>query len=128
MSAQGMRAQSERIKIISQNIANADVTALTPGGEPYRRKILYLGHEKIPRTRDKIVKVLRIKNDPSQLNKKYDPSHPAADAQGYVLISNVNKAVEMMEARQANHSYEANLNMLGFVRDIRKAAVGILAN
>ena len=127
MSAAGMKTQGERMKIIAQNVANADVTGITPGAEPYRRKIIYLGQQKDPRSKEMLVTTLKVDKDyNSPFAQKYDPHHPAANQEGVVLLPNINRAVEMVEAREADHSYRANLNILGIVRDMRKTVIGII--
>src|SRR5271156_2846018 len=97
ISRAGMQAQGDRLRVVAENIANADSTATTPGGTPYRRKILVFQNVLNQELGIETVKVVKRTNDMSDFNKKYDPTHPAADAQGYVLYPNVNSLVEMMD-------------------------------
>src|SRR5579871_3364946 len=112
ISAAGMRAQGERLKAVAENIANAGSTATTAGGEPYRRKLVVFQNVLNKELGMPTVKVVKRSYDPSDFVKKFDPTHPAADAQGYVLYPNVNMIVEMMDMREARRGYEANLDMI----------------
>lgn len=112
IAASGLRAQSGRMRVISENLANADTTARVPGGDPYRRKIPTF---KVTFDREidaNTVKLHRIRRDQSEFRSRYEPGHPAADATGYVKLPNVNTLVEAMDFRQAQRSYEANLNLI----------------
>ena len=108
----GMSAQGERLKVIAENLANVDSTAQTPGGDPYKRKIITF-QDTFDRTlgADK-VKVAGVKTIEEGLGRRYEPGHPAADASGYVTTSNVNSITELMDMREAQRSYEANLNVI----------------
>ncbi len=112
IAASGMRAQSDRLRIVSENIANADATGSTPGADPYRRKTVTFENVLDREMGVSTVKVTKRGFDMSAFNKKYDPTHPAADEQGYVLKPNVNTIVEMMDMREARRGYEANLNVI----------------
>jgi flagellar basal-body rod protein FlgC len=112
VSASGMKAQGSRLRVISENLANADSTSQTPGGEPYRRKILTFKNELDRNLQAQMVKVRNVGPDKSDFELKYDPGHPAANADGYVLMPNVNPLVEMTDMREAQRSYEANLNVI----------------
>jgi flagellar basal-body rod protein FlgC len=109
-SVHGMRVQSERLKVISQNIANSDVTGAAPGSDPYQRKqtIFKNGYDQSLKT--DVVAVDKIIPDKSDFIKKYEPSHPAADKDGYVKYPNVNVVVETVDAKEAQRSFEANLS------------------
>lgn len=126
ISASGMRAQSGRIRVVAENIANADSTAAAPGLEPYRRQVpvfsSYLDREAGAR----LVEMQRVTLDPSAFATRFDPGHPAADESGYVLTPNVNPLVEMMDLREAQRSYEANLGAITTVRSMTSATVRIL--
>jgi len=116
----GMTAQSARLKVIAENLANADSTASTPGGAPYRRQVITF-RDTFDRTLGvKRVKVGGVVPAGGQFGKRYEPGHPAADADGYVLTPNVNSITELMDMREAQRSYEANLNVI----DAVKAMVG----
>jgi flagellar basal-body rod protein FlgC len=122
----GMKAQAERLRVISENMANADSVAQTPDGTPYRRKVVTFKDEFDRATGvDKVV-VDRIRPDNSQFQRRYDPSHPAADKDGYVLAPNVNPLIEMMDMRQAQRSYEANLNVVSTSRALLTRTVDLL--
>ncbi len=126
VSASAMQAESMRLRTIAENIANADTTASTPGGEPFRRKTISfknvfdkaLGVDK--------VQVDKITTDPSQFEKRYDPNNPVADKDGYVQMPNVNPLVEVMDMRQAQRSYEANLNVIDMSRSMASHTIDLL--
>ncbi len=128
IAASGMQAQSQRLRVVSQNIANANSTGRAPGEMPYQRKTIFfknvldreLGVEKVAVAREGV--------DKSNAIRKYDPSHPAADEQGYVLMPNVNSMVEMMDMREARSSYEANLNVVETSKNLLMQTVGMLRN
>ncbi len=126
ISAAGMRAQGQRMRIVSENLANANSLPQAPGDEPYRRKLPTFKNT-LDRALD-IEKVTmgRVQYDRSAFGKRYDPGHPGADATGYVQLPNVNSLVEMMDMREAQRSYEANLNMITAVRQMMKRTVDIL--
>ena len=124
--ASGMRAQTDRMRVISENIANADSTAATPGGDPYRRKVPTFSSE-LDRTLDaKTVALGRIRPDPSAFRVKHDPGNPAADAAGNVKYPNVNPLIEMTDMRDAQRSYEANLNIISATRRMIQRTLDIL--
>ncbi|WP_300555900.1 flagellar basal body rod protein FlgC [Maricaulis sp.] len=112
ISAAGLRAQAARMRIISENIANADSTARTPGGDPYRRQIPVFEAELDRVTGVNTVRMTDAVPDMSSFKMEYNPGHPAADEQGYVRTTNVQSLVEMMDMREAMRTYEANLNMI----------------
>jgi len=126
VSASGMKAQGERIKLISQNIANSDSTAQTPGGEPFRRKVLTFKNYLDRGADAKMVKVDKIGSDKSDFELRYDPGHPAANADGYVLMPNVNNMIEMADMREAQRSYEANLSVIDISRTLLMRTIQIL--
>ena len=126
IASKGMKAQATRLRVISENLANADSTSETPGGEPYRRKLVTFRNQ-LDKTLDAdTVKVKRIFNDRSKLPAKYDPAHPAANAQGYVLQPNVNPLIEMMDMREAQRSYEANMNVISTSRQMVAKTLDLL--
>ncbi len=126
ISASGMRVQSDRIRIASQNIANAQSTSLVPGGDPYRRKTIFFRNRKDPKTGVERVEVLRYGQDPKAFPLRFDPSHPAADAQGYIKLPNVETTIESQDASEAQRSYEANLNMVDLSRGMLTRTIDIL--
>ena len=126
IAASGLRAQSGRMRVISENIANADSTAQTAGGDPYRRKVPTFVNQ-LDRVLDaKTVALGRIRPDQSDFRTKYEPSNPAADANGYVKYPNVNPLVEMTDMREAQRSYEANLNVIGATRRMIQRTIELL--
>src|SRR3954462_3447203 len=118
IAAKGMKAQATRLRVISENLANADSTAEVPGGEPYRRKLVTFRNQLDKELGADTVKVKKIYTDQSKLHSKYDPTHPAADEKGYVLQPNVNPLVEMMDMREAQRSYEANMDVISTSRQM----------
>jgi len=126
IAASGLRAQSGRMRVIAENIANADSTAQRAGGDPYRRKIPTFSSE-IDRALDaKMIGLGKVRADPSSFRTKYEPGHPAADANGYVKYPNVNSLVEMTDMREAQRSYEANLNVIGATRRMIQKTIDLL--
>lgn len=126
IAVSGMKAQAERLRIIAENMANADSVATRPGEEPYRRQVVAFKDYVEAETGARKVKVAGVVTDNSELPKKYDPSHPAADAQGYVTMPNVNPLVEMMDMKEAQRSYDANLTMMQTARDMNTKVLDIL--
>ena len=126
IATSGLRAQAGRMRVISENIANADSTSSTAGGDPYRRKIPSFTSE-LNRTLDaKVVALGRIRPDSSAFRVKHDPGNPAADAAGNVKYPNVNSLVEMTDMRDAQRSYEANLNIIHATRTMIQRTLDIL--
>jgi flagellar basal-body rod protein FlgC len=126
IATSGLRAQAGRMRVISENIANADSTAQTAGGDPYRRKVPTFSSE-LDRTLDaKLVSLGKIRPDPSAFRVKHDPGNPAADAAGNVKMPNVNSLVEMTDMRDAQRSYEANLNIISATRRMIQRTLDIL--
>ena len=126
IAASGMRAQGFRLKVVAQNIANASSTTDRAGGEPYRRKIVTFANVLDRELDAKLVEVKNIKEDPSQFSLVYDPNHPAANDKGFVEMPNVNALVEMMDMREAQRSYEANLNMIESSKQLMSRTIGLL--
>ena len=111
-SAAGLRAQSVRMRVISENIANQGSVASEPGADPYRRKIITFQTELDRASGVNLVTVSGVDLDQSKFGKKYDPGNPAADTAGYIKTSNVNGMIELMDMRQAQRTYQSNLNAL----------------
>ncbi|MBM3097972.1 flagellar basal body rod protein FlgC [Gluconobacter cerinus] len=126
ISASGMDAQAQRLRIVAENLANQDTTGSTPGADPYRRKTITFAEHVDNDTDRSTVDVQEIGRDMSDFQTKYDPSHPAANAQGYVKISNVDSMVEMMDMREAERSYEANLNTMQSTRTMLSRTLDLL--
>lgn len=127
ISASGMHAQGKRVRVIAENVANADSTAQTPDGEPYRRKVITFkalldretGVEKVG-----VREITRDTNTPFSM--RHEPGHPAADADGYVKTTNVNSVIEMADMREAQRSYEANLKLIGMSKQMIQKAIELL--
>ena len=126
IAASGLRAQAGRMRIIAENIANADSTAPSQGGEPYRRKIPTFRTEMDRSVDAQMVALGRVKTDPSEFRLKHEPGHPAADANGNVKYPNVNQLVEMTDMREAQRSYEANINVISASRRMIQRTLDIL--
>ena len=112
MSTSALKAQSERIKIISENLANEDSSGTTPGAAPYKRKTIAFNLKKNASGTKQITKLTYKTDNKRPFKKRYEPSHPAADKQGYVLYPNVDKNIEFVDAKEAQRSYDANLNSI----------------
>jgi flagellar basal-body rod protein FlgC len=126
IAASGLRAQAGRMRIISENIANVDSTAESATADPYRRKIPTFRAE-IDRALDaRVVELGRVASDQSAFRTKYQPGHPAADANGNVKYPNVNSLVEMTDMRDAQRSYEANVNVISATRRMLQRTIEIL--
>lgn len=126
IAASGMRAQAGRMRIIAENIANADSTAASSKGDPYRRKIPTFRAEFDPDADTRIVALGQVKTDQSAFRLKFEPGHPAADADGNVKYPNVNPLIEMTDMREAQRSYEANLDVIGATRRMLQRTLDIL--
>ncbi|MEL0106239.1 MAG: flagellar basal body rod protein FlgC [Rhodospirillales bacterium] len=126
ISAAGMKVQGARLRVIAENIANADSLAQTPNGTPYRRKVIIFKNELDRRLGLDTVRVDKIRPDMSTFGKKFDPNHPAADGEGYVLTPNVKSIVEMMDMKEAQRSYEANVTAIRSSKGMLEAAIEIL--
>ncbi len=126
ISAAGMKAQGARLRVISENIANAGSTALTPGGDPYRRKLVTFGATLDRELGMELVEVQNVTRDSADFGQRYQPGHPAADDSGYVKISNVNSLVEMTDMREAQRSYEANLRVMQAARTMLQRTIDLL--
>ena len=110
IAASGLEAQSMRMRVVSENMANAQSTGKTPGADPFARKTVSFAERLDRQLGAELVEVARYGVDNSAFPLRYDPSHPAADEKGYVKEPNVNPLVEMMDMREAQRSYEANLS------------------
>jgi len=126
ISGAGMRVQGERLRVISQNIANANSLPTDPGKNPYRRKVLTFKNVLDRSLGLDTVRVDKVRPDRSEFGKRYEPSHPAADADGYVLTPNVNSLIEMTDMREAQRSYEANLNVIKTSKSMLNQTIDIL--
>ncbi len=126
IAASGMKAQAQRLRVISENLANADSLSKTPGGQPYRRKTVTFRNELDRATGAELVRVGRVSRDRGQLERKYDPGHEAAGADGYVLLPNVNPLVETMDMKEAQRTYEANLNVISTSKEMMSKTLDLI--
>ena len=126
ISAAGMDAQTQRLRVIAENLANQDSTGSFPGATPYRRKSAVFEAALDRSTGAEAVRVKAIIPDASPFPQKYDPSNPAADSTGYVRMPNVNSFVEMMDMREAERSYSANLNVMQASRSMLTRVIDLL--
>lgn len=126
VSASGLRAQSLRMRIIAENLANADSIATTPGGEPYRRRLASFAAEVDRATGASGVRVDAITADSSAFQRAYRPGSPGADAKGYVLLPNVSSLVETADLKAAQRSYEANLGAIEAARHLANRTIDLM--
>lgn len=126
VASSGLQSQSLRIRIASENLANANSTARVEGGEPYRRKIVNFAEQLDRESGANLVSVTRIAPDSSPFSVEFDPTNPDADAKGNVLKPNVNPIIEMADMREANRSYEANLQVIKQTRDLISMTIDLM--
>jgi flagellar basal-body rod protein FlgC len=126
MASKGMKAQGQRMKVISENLANSETTGKTSKEAPYRRQMAIFKNELNRADGTKEVEVDKVVTDKTPFILKYDPSHPAADEKGYVKMPNVNPLLEMMDMREAQRSYEANLGVIEVARSMLMRTIDLL--
>ena len=126
VAASGMRAQTDRMKVIAENIANANSTAAVKGGDPYRRKIATITQDFDRELNATLVQSGKPINDKSDFRSQYDPGNPLADAQGYVKLPNVDSLIEVMDMREAQRSYEADLSVMDATKQMLAKTVDLL--
>jgi len=126
ISSAGLRAQGTRLRVISENVANAGSLPQSPDEEPYRRKVTTFKNALDRASGLETVRVGEITTDKSSFGRKFDPNHPAADDNGYIQTPNVNTLIEMMDMREAQRSYEANLNVIKTSKAMLKGTLDIL--
>ena len=126
ISARGMDVQTTRLRIIAENLANQDTTGSTPGADPYRRKTVTFESRLDRQLGAETVHVGKIGRDASAFPQHYDPSNPAANADGYVRLPNVNGLVELMDMREAERSYNANLSVMQASRSMLTRTIDLL--
>ena len=125
-SAFAMKAQGRRMEVIAQNIANADSLGQRPGEDPYQRQILSFTNVMDRELGLEVVQIGRLDKDTSDFPKRFDPGHPAADEDGYVFLPNVNALIELMDMREAQRSYEANLTMIETAKSMLMRTIDVL--
>ena len=126
ISAAGMDAQTERLRVIAENLANQDSTGSTPGADPYRRKTVTFQDKLNKELGMDTVQVRSVGTDRAEFTRRFDPSHPAADDKGYVKMPNVNSFVEIMDMREAQRGYSANLNVMEVTRAMLTRTIELL--
>ncbi|MGK7862243.1 flagellar basal body rod protein FlgC [Falsiroseomonas sp. E2-1-a4] len=126
ISAAGMAAQSTRLRVVAENLANRDSTGESAGADPYRRRTVSFANRLDRSLGAEVVGVSRIGTEPGDFPTRFDPAHPAADDRGYVKLPNVNSVVEVMDMREAQRSYSANLSVLETTRGMLTRAIEAL--
>jgi len=126
ISSAGLRAQSERMRVVSENLANSDTLPQVPGGDPYRRKTVAFQNVLDRSQAINKVEIKRVGFDASEFTKRYDPKHPGADADGYVKLPNVSSLIEAMDMREAQRSYDANVGAIESARAMLMRTIGLL--
>ncbi len=128
IAAAGLDAQSARMRVASENIANAESTGKTPGADPYQRKTITFSSALDRASGASMIEVEKIGRDKTPFRVEYAPDHPAADAAGYVKMPNVNVLIELADMREANRSYEADLQMVKQGRQMISMTIDLLRN
>lgn len=126
IAASGLKAQSGRMRVLSENIANVDSTSPQAGGDPYRRKIATFRTHFDRAVGASVVEMDRVRRDPTPFRSHYDPNNPGADSLGYVKLPNVNELIEAVDMREAQRSYEASLNVITAARGMIAKTLEIL--
>ena len=126
VASSGLGAQSERLRVVSENLANAQSTGSAPGSDPYRRKTISFAAELDRATGGALVEVQQIGRDDTNFPVEFIPGHEAADEKGYVKMPNVNVLVEMADMREANRSYEANLQVIKQARELISMTIDLM--
>jgi flagellar basal-body rod protein FlgC len=126
IAASGLQAQSRRLGVVSENLANANSTGKTPGSDPYTRKTVSFESELDQVTGANLVKIKQVDVDPSPFRVEHIPGHPAADREGFVKLPNVDMLVELADMREAGRSYEANLQVIRQAREMISTTLDLL--
>ena len=126
IAATGLHAPNARMRVIAEHLANADSAGKTPEADPYRRRIPTFRAVMDNEAGGKVVEIGKIALDQSDFQSRYEPGHPAADARGYVRYPNVNSLIETMDMREAQRTYEANLNVVTVTRSMMGRTIDIL--
>jgi flagellar basal-body rod protein FlgC len=124
VATSALRAEQSRMRVIAENLANADSTSNTPGGDPYRRQVPVFEPQTVQGAKG--VAMSRVVADSSSFGSEYAPGHPAADAQGYVKLPNVNPMMEAIDMRNAQRAYQANLSVIETARDMDNSTLSII--
>lgn len=126
ISARGLDAQATRLRVVAENLANQDTTGSSPGAAPYRRKTITFANRLDRALGADTVQVKKIGQDQRPFQKRFDPANPAADAQGYVQAPNVDPFIELMDMRDAQRTYSANLSVMSATRTMLTRVIGLL--
>lgn len=126
VSASGLRAQSLRMRVIAENLANADSVSASPGGDPYRRRVASFSADVDRVNGTNGVKIRSVEADKTAFQRAYQPGSPAADAKGYVLMPNVNPLIEAADMKAAQRAYEANLNAIEAAKSLTMRTIDLL--
>ncbi|MBY0356196.1 MAG: flagellar basal body rod protein FlgC [Rickettsiales bacterium] len=126
IAASGLKAQGDRLRVVAENIANADSAGESPTDTPYRRKTISFKNEMDRELGVNRVEVSKYGVDRSDFVRKYDPSHPAADTEGYVNMPNVNPLIELVDMREARRGYEANVNVIEISKGMLSQTISLL--
>lgn len=126
IAASGLEAQSTRMRVVAENLANAESTGSTPGADPYRRKLVSFDNALDRAAGVDLVSVKRVSADQRPFRMSYDPSHPAADEKGYVKLPNVDTLVELADMKEANRSYQACLQVWRQARELHAMTLDLL--
>ena len=126
ISARGMAVQTTRLRVIAENLANQDTTGSAADAAPYRRKTVSFANEVDRELGASTVRIRKLGRDPSEFPQRYDPGHPAADTKGYVRTPNVNSFIEVMDMREAERSYNANLSVMQVSRGMLSRTIEML--
>jgi flagellar basal-body rod protein FlgC len=126
ISARGMNVQTTRLRVIAENLANQDTTGTSPNTQPYRRKTITFANAMDKSVGAETVRVKKVDRDMGDLPLRFDPGHPAADGRGYVRVPNVNSFVEVMDMKEAQRAYSANLNVLQVSRGMLSRTIEML--
>ena len=126
ISSAGLKAQQDRLKVVSENIANAESVGTRDGQAPYRRQTISFKNALDKESGEQMVRTDKVRTDKSDFVKKYEPSNPQADTQGYVLYPNVNPVNEMMDMREAKRGYEANIDVIQTSKAMLSETIGLL--
>jgi len=126
VAASALQAQQARMRVIAQNLANADSTSQTPGGDPYRRQVPVFTPQKFPGGGQGVT-MSKVVPDQSDFATQYSPGHPGADSKGYVKMPNVDPLVEALDMQEAQRAYQANLNVIETAREMDSSTLSILS-
>ena len=126
IASSGMKAEATRLRVISENLANSESMGKYPGADPYRRKTITFKSVMDKEVGGNLVKVGKVGVDQSDLERRYDPSNPAADSGGYVKRPNVNPLIELTDMREAQRTYEANLDVITSSKAMIKSTIDLL--